>query len=275
MAVARAVAAALAAFAAVQTPTQAAEPSAMSEAAADGLQPWPYPPPAAAGWWTDRWPAAPEARDPLAGRPADRWGAPTPVANGVDPLLYRLWGLTPLQAQLLDPREAILEVWVRPARTVRQAVVRVVLRRDGKAFVSARAGLACCEPDIARRVDVDAELSAEARERLRAVAEDPLWSAPARVRVVEDADAADAICVDGAAYDLTRLQRGSAVSVRRACADAEVGQAAAVLDAVLGAARGLDPRLDAALPDAAEFRRARDAYEALVAGGGALKPARP
>ncbi|WP_236627746.1 hypothetical protein [Caulobacter sp. B11] len=62
----------------------------------------------------------------------------------VDPLLYRLWGLQPLQAQLVRRGELILEVWARPARGVRQAVVRVTVRRDGRAFVQARAGLGCC-----------------------------------------------------------------------------------------------------------------------------------
>ena len=46
----------------------------------------------------------------------------------------------------------MLEVWVRPALSVRQSVVRITVRRDGKAFVQARAGLAGCEAGIARRM---------------------------------------------------------------------------------------------------------------------------
>jgi hypothetical protein len=82
-----------------------------------------------------------------------------PIDNGVDPLLYRLWGLQPLQSQLIKRGELVLEVWARPATGVRQAVIRVTVRRDGRAFVQARAGLGCCTPEIGRRVDIDAELA--------------------------------------------------------------------------------------------------------------------
>ena len=104
----------------------------------------------------------PEAADPLGGRRAFRGEQPAPIDNGVDPSTYRLWGLTPLQWQLVRGEEMILEVWVRPSLSVRQSVVRVIVRRDGKAFVQARAGLACCEAGISRRVGFDAELSAGA-----------------------------------------------------------------------------------------------------------------
>lgn len=169
----------------------------------------------------------------------------------------------------------VLEVWVRPARTVRQAVARVVLRRDGKAFVQARAGLACCRPSIGRRVEIDAELPPEAVGPLRAVRDDPLWRAPRDVRVAEGDGAADAVCVDGAAYDLTRLTARGAVSVRRACDPAEVGQAAAVLGAVLGAAMGHDARFDVLFAKGADFSAERAAYDALVSGGGTLRQAPP
>jgi len=169
----------------------------------------------------------------------------------------------------------VVEVWVRPARTVRQAVARVVLRRDGKAFVQARAGLACCQPGIGRRVVVDAELGPEAIASLRALRDDALWDAPRDVRVAEGGGAADAICVDGEAYDLTLLTAKGAVSVRRACDPAEVGQAAAVLQAVLGAALGREPRFDAVFPKGADFSAERRAYEALVADGGTLRKAPP
>jgi hypothetical protein len=255
-----------------------AQPADASGSTAE-LQPWPYPPPEAEAWWSEAWPAPPEARDPLAGRRIGVFGKPIEIGSGVDPLLYRVWGLPPLQTQILYGDELVLEAWMRPARTVRQAVARVVLRRDGKAFVQARAGLACCEPGIARRVAIDAELPAETARALRALRDDPLWDAPGQVRVVEGGGAADAICVDGAAYDLTRLTARGAVSVRRACDPAEVGQAADVLEGVLRAALGHDTRFDVLFPKGADFSSERRAYQALVAEGGALleaqRPAGP
>jgi len=91
----------------------------------------------------------------MADTPADPFAQPY---NGVDPNLYRLWALPPLQWQALRGAEMILEVWTRHANSVRQTVARIVVRRDGKAFVQGRAGLACCEAGIARRVRFDAEL---------------------------------------------------------------------------------------------------------------------
>ncbi|WP_374575833.1 hypothetical protein [Phenylobacterium sp.] len=239
------------------------------------LQPWPYPPPDPQLWWSEDWPAPPEARDPLAGRRVDRWGAPAAVDNGVDPLLYRLWDLPPLQSQILYGDELVAEVWMRPSGTVRQAVARVVLRRDGKGFVQARAGLACCAPAIQRRVEIDAELPPEAVGPLRALADDPLWKAPRFVRVAEGGGAADAVCVDGAAYDLTLMTARGAVAEHRACDPAAVGQAADVLAAVLGAALGHDPRFDVIFPGGADFSREKSAYQALTAQGGALRAAPP
>jgi hypothetical protein len=169
----------------------------------------------------------------------------------------------------------VLEVWTRPSRTVRQTVIRVTLRRDGRGFVQARAGLACCEAQIARRVDVDAELPASAIAPLKALRDDPLWDAPRDVRVSEGAGSVDTLCVDGTAYDLTRLTAKRAVAVRRACDPAEVGQAAGVLQAVLSAALGHEPRFDVLFADGADFSAERRAYEQLVAGGGTLKAAPP
>lgn len=204
-----------------------------------------------------------------------RWNQPERIDNGIDATLYRLWDLPPLQTQILYGDELVLEAWMRPARTVRQAVARVILRRDGRAFVQARAGLACCEPGIARRVEVDVELAPETARALGALRDDPLWEAPRYVRVAEGGGAADAICVDGASYDLTRLTSRGAVSVRRACDPAEVGQAAAVLGAVFGAALGHDARFDALFPKGADFSREGAAYAALLAGGGTLRKAPP
>ncbi len=234
-------------------------------------EPWPAPEPRS--WWDDLRPRPADAADPLGGRRGGRTPA-LGLAGAPEPLLYRLWGLPPLQHQAPRGGEVILEVWVRPSLSVRQTVVRVVARQDGKAFVEARAGLACCTPEIGRRVGFDAELPAGLAERLEKLKDDPLWSAPRDVRVVEGGGASDAICVDGASYDLILVTAERARLVRRACDATEVGQAADVLEAVLGAALGHEPRIDTIFPGGASFASDRAAYRQLVAGGGALEPAR-
>ena len=234
---------------------------------------WPWPPPDPKTWWDEPWPKPPETADPLAGRRLGRNERPIAIDNGYDPLLYRLWALMPLQNQVLRSGEMILEVSVRPATSTRQSLIRVIVRRDGKAFVQARAGLGCCEPGIARRVGFDAELPAESAARFLALRDDPLWDAPREVRVAEAVDTADALCVDGTSYDLTLVVSGRSRSVRRACDSAEVGQAANVLETVLGAALGHEPRFDAIYPTGASFAGARADYERLIAEGGQLKAA--
>ncbi|MGH6999722.1 MAG: hypothetical protein ACREEO_16120, partial [Phenylobacterium sp.] len=118
---------------------------------------WPWPAPDPKSWWDDKRPTPDEAADPLGGRRPARNAPPLAVSNGYDPLLYRLWGLPPLQNQVLRSGELIIEVAVRPATSARQTLVRATVRRDGRAFVQARAGLGCCEPGIARRVGFDAQ----------------------------------------------------------------------------------------------------------------------
>lgn len=231
---------------------------------------WPFPPPDPKSWWDDPRPRPPEAADPLGGRRAFRGEQPARIDNGVDPATYRLWGLTPLQWQLVRGDEMILEVWVRPSLSVRQSVVRVVVRRDGRVFVQARAGLACCEAGIIRRVGLDAELPAGSAETFRGLRDHPLWSAPRGVRVSEGGGAASAICVDGTAYDLTLVTAGRSRSLRRSCDNAEIGQAADVLEAVLRAALGHEPRFDVIFPGGGDFSAARQAYQALIQAGGAL-----
>jgi hypothetical protein len=233
---------------------------------------WPYPPPDPKGWWDDKRPLPPEAADPLGKRRMGAHERLIPVDSGVDPSTYRLWGLPPLQWQLLRGQEMILEVWVRPARTVRQSVIRLTVRRDGKAFVQARAGFACCEAGIARRMGFDAEAPVGEAQALLALRADPLWSAPRDVRVSEGPDISEEVCVDGTAYDLTLMIPGRARSVRRACDSAAIGQAAQPLEAALGAALGHDPRLDVIFPSGAGFAPARKAYADLIAHGGVLKP---
>lgn len=234
---------------------------------------WPFPPPDPHAWWDEKRPLAPEAANPLGGRRPGAGERPIPLDNGVDPSTYRLWGLMPLQWQLLRGQEMILEVWVRPARSVRQSVVRITVRRDGRAFVQGRAGFACCEAGIARRVGFDVELPQDQAAAFLALRTDPLWAAPHDVRVSEGPDISDSVCVDGAAYDLTLMIPGRARSVRRACDDAEIGQAAEALEPALRAAMGHDRRFDVIFPAGGDFVKARAAYRDLIAHGGRLKPA--
>jgi hypothetical protein len=249
----------------------AAQPRTPPPAPADDI--WPWPPPDPREWWTEKRPTPPEAADPLAGRRVGRTGRPAPIDNGIDALLYRLWGLPPLQQQVVQNGEMIVEVWVRPTSSVRQVLARLTVRKDGEAFIQGRAGLGCCEPGIARRVGFDARIPPGSASRLLALRDDPLWNAPREVRVDEGGGAADALCVDGSAYDLTLVVAGRSRSVRRACDNAEVGQAAEVLQTVLGAALGHEPRFDVIFSGRADFSTPARAYQQLIADGGALKPA--
>lgn len=233
-------------------------------------QAWPFPSPEPKSWWDDKRPKASEAADPLGGRRMRRGESLVATDNGVAPSTYRLWGLMPLQWQLLRGDEMVLELWTRPANSVRQSVVRITVRGDGDAFVQGRAGLACCEAGIGRRMGFDAELPAGSAQRFLGLRNLPLWTSPRDVRVVEP-DAADALCLEGTSYDLTLATPGRAITLHRACDPAEVGEAADVLEAVLGAALGHDGRFDVIFPGGASFANARGAYRELVAGGGRLK----
>jgi hypothetical protein len=230
------------------------------------------PPPDPATWWSPAFPRPPTEAEPLANRRLAKGEQPIPIDNGVEPLLYRLWGLQPLQSQIVRKGELILEVWARPARGVRQVVVRVTLRRDGRAFVQARAGLGCCTPEIGRRVDIDAELGAPQIMPLKTLADDPAWSQPRSVIVDYGGGAVSALCVDGVSWDVTLVVPGQARHLRRACDDAEVGSIARILSAGIGAAVGRDPRFDAVLPRGADFSRQALTYADLVASGGRLIP---
>jgi hypothetical protein len=233
---------------------------------------WPFPPPDPKSWWDDKRVLPAEAAEPLGGRRLGSRERLIPMDSGVDPSTYRLWGLIPLQWQLVRGEEMILEVWVRPALSVRQSVVRITVRRDGKAFVQARAGLACCEADIARRMGFDAELPAGQAQAFLALKALPLWAAPRDVRVSEGPDIAEGVCVDGTAYDLTLVTAGRARSLRRACDSAAIGQAADALEPALRAALGHDPRFDVIFRGSFDLSTAREAYRDLLAHGGALKP---
>ena len=235
---------------------------------------WPYPPPDPRAWWEDERPAPPDAADPMARRRLPRSG-PAPVVTPIEPTLYRLWGLPPLQTQVVYGGEAILEVWRRPSNSVEQMVIRLTARRDGKAFVQVRAGRACCEPDIARRVGFDAELPAGYHSRIRDLAQADVWNSPRDAVAQEGNASVGSICLDGVAYDLIRLTDDAGGVLRRDCEDAETGQAADLLETAIGAAMGHEPRIDVLLPNGADFSRERAAYEALIAGGGRIKPADP
>lgn len=243
---------------------QAASPTAPQDSA---------PPPAPAVWWAPEVPKPPAEKDPFHGRRLARGETLTPIDNGVDPLLYRLWGLHPLQAQLIKRGELVLEVWARPALGVRQAVVRVTVRRDGRAFVQARAGLGCCTPEIGRRVDIDAELAPEQIPPLKALVGNPLWSQPRSVTVDYGGGAVEPVCLEGVSWDVTLLVAGQARHLRRACDDAEVGSIAPALSAALSAASGRDARFDAVFARGGDFSRQQAAYDSLIASGGRLKPA--
>jgi hypothetical protein len=242
-----------------------------------GQQPTPptatAPPPDPAVWWSPEIPKPPPEQDPFQGRrlrPGERLA---PIDNGVDPLLYRLWGLQPLQSQLIKRGELVLEVWARPATGVRQAVIRVTVRRDGRAFVQARAGLGCCTPEIGRRVDIDAELAPPQVAALKALVGAPLWSQPRSVTIDYGGGAVEAVCLDGVSWDVTLLVPGQARHLRRACDDAEVGSIAPALSTALSAASGRDARFDAMFARGGDFSRQQKAYDSLIASGGQLKPA--
>lgn len=234
----------------------------------------PIPSPDPQAWWTDEWPSKAEASNPLGNRRARRDERPPAVDNGVHPLLYRLWGLPPLQDQLLREGEVIVEVWARPAQTVRQAVARVTVRGDGKAFVQGRAGLGCCEPEISRRVAFDEEIAPERADPVKALRDHPMWTAPNLVEMAEDGQTVDPLCVDGVAYDVTIAQAGGSRHLHRECIGEEIGSVAPALSAVLAAALGYDPRFDVVFPRGADFAADRKAYEDLIARGGELRAPR-
>lgn len=263
-----------AAAAEAQAPRRGAGPAAGPPPGAPAAEAeiWPFPPPDPKSWWEDKWPPAPEAADPLGGRRLGRGERLAAIDNGVDASTYRLWGLMPLQWQVLRGNETVIEVWVRPSGSVRQSVARVTVRRDGDAFVSARAGLACCEAGIARRVGFDRKLPAGSAQSFLALRDHPLWNAPREVRVDEGGGAAEAVCVDGTSYDLTLVVPGRSRSVRRACDSAEIGEAADVLEAVLGAALGHEPRIDVIYGKGASFASQRRMHQDLLQNGGRLKP---
>lgn len=232
---------------------------------------WPYPAPDPQSWWDDPRPAAPETADPLGDRRLGRDERPIEPDNGIDPSGYRLWDLPPLQSQALREGEMILEVWMRPSRGVRQAVIRITVRRDGKAFVQVRAGEACCQPSIGRRVGFDAALPDGAAATFLALRDHAMWRSPRDVRVRDPRVSTDNLCVNGVAWDLTLAVPGQARTLHRECDDAEIGQVADALALATAAALGHEPRIDVLFRRNADFSAARAAYEDLVGAGGNLR----
>lgn len=231
---------------------------------------WPFPPPDPKSWWEEKRLKPTEASDPLGGRRIRRGERLVEPDNDIAPSTYRLWGLMPLHWQLVRGDEMILEVWTRPTSSTRQTVTRIVVR-GADAFVQARAGMACCEAVIGRRIGFDERLPAGSADRFRALARLPAWRSPRDVRVSE-AGAADAVCVEGTGYDVTLVTPGRSITLHRACDPAEVGEIGEVLEAVLGAALGHDPRFDVIFPRGVSFASARRAHQALLAEGGRLRP---
>ena len=233
---------------------------------------WPFPPPDPESWWTEKRPRPSEAADPLSGRRLPRGRRLPAIDNGVDPATYRLWGLPPLQWQVLHGDEAIIEVWARPSRSVRQSLVRITLRDDGRAFVQGRAGFACCEAEIGRRIGFDAQLPAGAAQGFQALRDSAAWTTPHDVQAAQDGAVSDVVCIQGVGYDLTLVTAAGTRSLHRECDDVAVGQVADILEPVLRAALGQDPRFDVIFRGAVDFGPDRRAYQAFIAGGGVLKP---
>ncbi len=227
-------------------------------------------------WWTDKWPAKPDAFNPLGDRRLRRGERPPAqnIPNGVPPLLYRLWDLPPLQDQLVRGDETIVEVWARPSETVRQAVVRVTFRGDGRTFIQGRAGLGCCDPGIGRFVEFNQELSADRAAAVRATIQDPVWGQPPIAETYEaDGATVSQLCVNGFSYPANRVIANAARTLHRACSGEQVGSIAPILTAVLSAALGYDPRFDVVFPRGTNFSQDRADYQALVSRGGGLRPA--
>lgn len=266
----------LAAAAALASPAQAqffARPRPAPTPPTSDTDIWPYPPPDPQSWWDEDRPKTPEAANPLGDRRLPRGARLPAIDNGMDASTYRLWGLMPLQWQVMRGDEMIIEVWVRPARNVRQSVARIIVRGDGRAFVEGRAGYACCDAVVGRRMGFDAELPAGSAQSLLALRDHPMWTTPHDVETVHNATTSDTVCVSGVGYDLTLLTARGSKSLHRECDDVAVGQAADVLEPVLKAALGHDPRFDVLFHNKIDFSSERQAYQDFTSGGGVLRPA--
>lgn len=222
-----------------------------------------------AGWWEGH-NRAPVRVDPLGDRRARRNDPKLTIDNGAPPLLYRLWGLPPLQTLVMRPGEVVIEVWMRPSGASQEAISRVTVRRDNKVFVQARAGMGCCRPEIARRVDIDQMPDIDPAP-FKALAKSPVWREPKEVEV-EHPTIPGPICVKGAGYDLTLVEYDRTAHLRRVCDLEAIGQVAPVLQAVIGAALGKDPRFDVLIKSRGDFSFEAGSYQRLIEEGGRLAP---
>jgi hypothetical protein len=235
------------------------------------------PPPTPKEYWESRYPDPTDAQDPLGERRATRQELATPrtIDNGVDPLLYRLWGLPPLQSQLVREGDAIIETWVRPSGGVRQAIIRVTVRKDGRAFLQVRAGLACCKPEIIKRIDVDEELPAGSGDAFAQLGRLDLWNQPREIRMRDpDAGVVEGVCVNGVAYDVTLVTAARDFHLRRNCDPVEVGSIAAVVQPMVAVVWGKNAYVDYLFPRGADFSSDLAAYQAFTGRGGKIE-ARP
>jgi hypothetical protein len=235
------------------------------------------PPPTPKEYWESRYPDPTDAEDPLGERRATRQelAASRTIDNGVDPLLYRLWGLPPLQTQLVREGEAILETWVRPSGGVRQAIIRITLRRDGRTFLQVRAGLACCKPEIVKRITIDEELPAGAGEAFAQLARLEVWNQPREIRMRDpDVGVVEGVCVNGVAYDVTLVTATRDEHLRRSCDPVEVGSIASVVQPTVAAVWGRNPYVDYLFPRGADFSSDLAAYRSFSERGGKIE-ARP
>lgn len=215
------------------------------------------------------------AQDPFGARRSGRNETAPKTPGAPDPSYYRLWGLQPLQSQFLRAGEVVMEVWARPEGGSRQALVRVTLRSDRRAFVQARAGVPCCTPAILRRIEIDAELPVGSGEALNRIADDPFWSTLPDAVIEDGQGAVEMLCVGGVSYEFYLLQRDRYAHLRRDCGGAETGSAAEVLAGLIAPALGRDPRFDYLFPRGADFSREKQQHASMLAAGGRLVGPRP
>jgi ketosteroid isomerase-like protein len=116
-------------------------------------------------------------------------------------------------------------------------------------------------------VDINTQLTAEQRRGLLRLRDDPTWNQPRNVVVSEGEGVVSSVCVDGASYDLTLLDDRRAVHLRRSCDPSEIGSAASLIQAIVGAARGQDARFDAVFAEQPLARYAQSYAQLLEVGG--------
>jgi hypothetical protein len=154
---------------------------------------------------------------------------------------------------------------------VRQAIIRITVRRDGRAFLQVRAGLGCCKPEIVKRIDINEELPAGSADAFAALAQLDVWNQPREVVLREAAaGAVEGVCVNGVAYDLTLVTASRDYHLRRNCDPVEVGSIAPVLQPMVAAVIGKNPYVDYLFPRGANYEADAAAYQSFIATQGRL-----